>query len=309
MPLFQHTDTFAAPAADKTRVYIWLTRYGALYFAVLIVMLLGSINYKNNMGMLLTFLLAGIALISLFATHRSLSAIAPIRLTCSAPFAGDPMTVSFEAAASHVPVPAFTFTVGGATGAGFLGPDGRDTFHLSLPTERRGQVALDRVRVETVYPLGLFRSWRVFRFEGAKGVIYPAPITGPMPVTTEGVEGDAVHTAPRPGAEDFDGHRRYAPGDPPRHIDWRVYSRGQGLFTKTFAAPATGDIHLVWNHLPEGDPEYRLSIMCHAVLSAHRERWRFGMRLPWAFLPPDAGPRHVHACLTQLALMGGGAPQ
>ncbi len=298
---FHHTEVFSTSPSKTGKVYIWLTRYGVLFLTVLIVMLLGALNYKNNMGLLLTFLLAGISLISLFSTHRALSGITATEIRATSTFAGDPMVVTIKAASKAEPVPAFQFTINGATGRGALEAEDTNAFSLSLPTAARGHVILDRVRIETVYPLGLFRSWRTFHFDGARGMVYPSPSAGMLPLENTAETGETGSATPRPGGEDFNGHRPYQPGDPLRHIDWRAYSRGQGLFTKTFDAPAATALYLNWNRLPEGDTEHRLSVMCHAVLKAHREQWRFGMRLPWAKVPPDAGLRHVHECLSELA--------
>lgn len=303
---FQHADAFSVTPDKTGKIYIWLTRPGMLYFAVLLVMVLGALNYKNNMGLLLTFLLAGIALISLFATHRTLAGIAVTRITCAAAFAGDPLPVTLDVNCSVVPAPSFQFEINGSAGYGTLEAGGSDTFHLFLPTVHRGEVALDRIRVQTVYPLGLFRSWRTLHVDGARGVVYPSPRPGPLPLG-EGAAGTAPgRSQPREGSEDFSGHRLYQPGDIPRHIDWRAYSRGQGLFSKTFEAPTTSAATLVWDRLPAGDPEYRASVMCHAILKTGRQQRPFAVHLPWARIAPGAGPRHVHACLRQLALMGHG---
>ncbi|MFH1981765.1 MAG: DUF58 domain-containing protein [Pseudomonadota bacterium] len=301
---FHHSESFAATPGKTSKVYIWLTRYGVLYFTVLIVMLLGSLNYKNNMGLLLTFLLVGIALISLFTTHRALAGLSFAHLSYAAAFAGDRMTVSLDAECMAAASPSFQFTINGSVGHGSLNADARETLSLSMPTDTRGEILLNRVRVETVYPLGLFRSWRTFYFDGAHGVVYPSPRRGPLPFGPGTAEGESGPSQSVPGGEDFNGHRLYQPGDPPRQIDWRVYSKGQGLFSKNFSTPTTSTVHLIWSLLPEGDPEYRLSVMCHAILKASMEQRRFGVRLPWAIMAPDAGPRHVHACLRQLALMG-----
>jgi uncharacterized protein (DUF58 family) len=307
MANFHHTETFTTAGAKTGKVYIWLTRYGVLYFLVLLVMLLGALNYKNNMGLLLTFLLAGMALISLFTTHRTLSSLRPGRLFVNSAFSGDPLSVALEAESRSSAVPSFNILINGVAGAGSLEPSANEVFTLSLPTEKRGLVPLDRVRVETAYPLGLFRSWRTFHFDGALGLVYPSPQPGPMPLSQQAGQGDDGGAASTRGAEDFSGHRQYQPGDPLRHIDWRVYSRGQGLFSKQFEAPTSSEMLLSWERLPEGDPEHRLSIMCHAILKAHRDQWRFGVDLPWARVAPDSGARHVHGCLSQLSRMGNGS--
>lgn len=299
-----HTDANSIAPAKTGKIYIWLTHFGMFYVAVLLVMLLGALNYKNNMGLLLTFLLAGIALIALFATHRTLSAVTVTLITCAPAFAGDPMTITLDAECSDTPVPSFLFKINDATSQASLEKGSNESFRLSLPTVHRGEITIDRVRLETVYPLGLFRSWRSLHFDGARGVVYPSPHPGPLPFGEAETGREPGRSQPKAGSEDFSGHRLYQPGDVPRHIDWRAYSRGQGLFSKTFEAPAASATTLVWEALPPGDPEYRLSVMCHAVLKTARQPQPFGMRLPWARIAPGTGPRHVHACLHQLALMG-----
>ena len=47
---------------DRRRIYALPTRYGILFAVMLFVMLLGSINYNNSLGFLLTFLLASMGL-------------------------------------------------------------------------------------------------------------------------------------------------------------------------------------------------------------------------------------------------------
>jgi hypothetical protein len=81
---------------DRSRVFIMPTRYGVGYAAVLLTLLLGSLNYGNNPGIALTFLLGSLALVSIFHTYRNLS-----RLTLRAGkpepvFAGQEAMVVFD---------------------------------------------------------------------------------------------------------------------------------------------------------------------------------------------------------------------
>ena len=45
------------------------TFYGFVYLGMVLALLLGSINYNNNLGYLLTFLLGGLLLVSLRQTY------------------------------------------------------------------------------------------------------------------------------------------------------------------------------------------------------------------------------------------------
>ena len=56
----------------QRRIFILPTRQGVLFAIVLLIMLIGSINYNNSLGYLLTFLLASLAVVSILHTYRNL---------------------------------------------------------------------------------------------------------------------------------------------------------------------------------------------------------------------------------------------
>jgi uncharacterized protein (DUF58 family) len=67
-------------------------------------------------------------------------------------------------------------------------------------------------------------------------------------VAREVVEGLRVgmHRSPLRGfSTDFAHHRPYAPGDEPRHIDWRVYGRTERFYVKLFEAETNFDANLL----------------------------------------------------------------
>ena len=49
----------------------------------------------------------------------------------------------------------------------------------------------------------------------------------------------------RGASVEFVDHREYAPGDEPRHIDWRVYGRTDRLYVKQYEAETNLDLHLL----------------------------------------------------------------
>ena len=63
------TDTWQL---GQRNVYILPTRAGLMFALTMLVMLLASINYQLNLGYLLTFLLAGSALVGMHMGHANL---------------------------------------------------------------------------------------------------------------------------------------------------------------------------------------------------------------------------------------------
>ncbi len=55
------------------QIYILPTRFGWLIGLLLTAMLLGSLNFNNNLGLFTTFLVAGTALLSMHVAHRTIS--------------------------------------------------------------------------------------------------------------------------------------------------------------------------------------------------------------------------------------------
>lgn len=82
---------------------------------------------------------------------------------------------------------------------------------------------------------------------------YLAPETlaqlGPFEVRAKRIaEGvmSGMHRSPYQGlAVEFAEHRQYVPGDPVRHIDWKVFGRSDKLYLKRFQQETNLDIHIL----------------------------------------------------------------
>ena len=86
-------------------------------------------------------------------------------------------------------------------------------------------------------------------------------------------------------------------------MDWKAYSRGQGLLVTVSTALAGSELWLDFTVL-DGDTETRLSWLCQAVLDCSSRQLRFGLRLPGVELSPATGEPHRDAALQALALFG-----
>jgi len=296
---------------ERKRIYILPTPLGLVFIGVLTGMLVGSINYNNNIAFLLTFLLGSMTVVSILHTHRNLSGVRVRSVTPSPAFAGEP--AGFRAVV-RAPAPTrrairFHFSGGEAVPADLEA--GRDeAIVVTAPTSARGRFHPGPLRVSTVFPLGLFRAWSRMDLE-LETVVYPRPLRGAFATGTGGEaatgEGEAAAGA---GADDFDGLKSYQPGDALQHISWKSFSKGQGLQTKVFVGESGVTAMLDWDAVREADPERRLSRLCGQVLRANNRDLRFGLRLPGREISPDRGETHKHGCLRALALFGtGGEPQ
>jgi uncharacterized protein (DUF58 family) len=290
---------------NRKQIYILPTRHGLMFLVVLTAMLLGSVNYNNNMGFLLTFLLGSMTFVSMLHTHKNMSGIQITSATARPAFAGENAVfqILIHAQAQARPAIGIQFSKNQEV-FHTIEPDRDNPLEIGCPALKRGVFKPGPMTIFTRYPLGLFRSWSTFDL-GLECPIYPKPIYGPL-MSGDGAaqSGQDTGQSAGPGVDDFDGLRSYLPGDPLRHISWKSLSKGQGVLTKEFIGQAGSSVLLDWDAFKEGDTEHRLSRLCGMVLAASSLDIAYGLKLPGKSIELDKGEAHKHTCLRTLALFG-----
>ncbi len=291
------------------RIYILPTKTGTAFFFLLAVLLLVSINYNNPPGYLLTFLLTGVVLVSIFHTHRGLSGMQITHGPALPVFAGG--RAEFPVMVSNPSRwPRYGIQVGWArvdTGPSRdVSAVGEQTFLPSLPADNRGELRPKRVVVATIFPLGLFRAWSWVDLP-LRCVVYPAPDSRASDFDRQGAsaeqDGERARARNLLEGEEYHGLRAYQPGDPLRRIAWKAVARGTELVSKEFGSTAQQEeLVLDWDSLPGGEIEARLSRLCRLVLDAEASGRAYSLRIPGKRISVGNGPRQMHACLTALAL-------
>jgi uncharacterized protein (DUF58 family) len=289
---------------SRRRVYILPTRYGYGFGLLLLVMLLGSMNYSNSMAFALTFLLAGLGLVSMHHTHANLVNIVVRGGRVQAAFAGDTARFVLELENPAAP-PRYALRAGWSDqtplGSTDLAGQQGGTLTLTLPAARRGWLPAPRFSVLTEFPLGLFHAWTWIELDMAC-LVYPRPAPkGERPPATSG--GTGPRAGMRQGQEEFAGLRSYQRGDAMRSIHWKSMSKLQTPQVKLFAETLEKELWLDWSSMPPAwDAERRLSQMARWVLDAESDGRSYGLRLPEFSQAPGRGELHRHECLKALAL-------
>ena len=284
----------------RGRIYILPTGLGVAFGLMLFAMLLGSLNYANNLGLGLTFLLASLALVTMQACHRNLEALIANEAGTEPPFAGQ--DAIFQLALAN-PRRVARYDLEAATAVTVADPvsipaAGEITVQLRVATRRRGWVVLDHIEIRTRYPYGLFCAWAVLR-PGRRCLVYPRPAdTAPAPPPAPGQAGAG---ATRRGDDDFAGLKDYHPGDPPRHIAWKAYAKGGELLVKEFSGAAQPVPIFDLSQAPGVDLEAKLSVLARWIVDAEAHSETFGLRLPGLDIPPQPGQQQRRRCLAALA--------
>ena len=290
----------------QRRVFILPTRQGVLFAIVIVLMLVGSVNYDLSLGFILAFLLGATGIHSMLHTFRNLAhlRISPGRTQPA--FAGEHAQFQINIANS---TRAARYAVGVTSDGQFADyvdvPAGAETVAtVRIPALQRGWMRPGRLTLFTRFPVGLFRAWS-YVTPDVSCLVYPAPasVALPLPLPEPRARGHGgVHGQ---GHDEFSGLRSYRPGDSPRHIAWKAVARDSRLLTKQFAGQADVELWLDWDLLPPAmHPEQRLSHLVRWVLDADAQGLACGLRLPDQTLPVAAGAAHRERCLRALALHG-----
>jgi uncharacterized protein (DUF58 family) len=285
---------------NHRRIFILPTSRG-LGFAFLTALLFFiAFVYNNNLVYLLSFLLAGIFFITIVHSFKALSGLVVREGQGKPVFVGE--TAAFPIHIdnpSSLPRPQIKIA-------------GQTETHLFLPSCSQKQTfvyrtALNRGWCEagtivfySTFPLGLFRAWSPLRFP-LKVLVYPKPaaagLTFPQTSASPAPEGDT-----QKGGDDFFGLKNYAAGDSIKHIHWKAYAKGHGVFSKQYGGGSDGELWLNLDNTPGYDTEERLSQLCRWVIDADKAGLSYGLCLPGIRLTPAAGARHRQSCLEALAL-------
>lgn len=286
------------------RIYILPTRLGLLFALMAFAMMLGGMNYANNLALALAFMLGALGLVAMHHCHRNLAGVV---VTCTANepvFAGQHAQFNFTlqnpvSVMRHELVAVRDDEISAAV---TLAAQARATVRVAADTHERGWLKAGRIEILSRHPFGLFRAWTVLHLDHAC-LVYPAPAPpGEAPPPVIGDEGSSQPLLR--GDEDFAGFRSWQIGDSPRHIAWKAYARGHELLVTQYAGAAVTSHLLDFDSLPHLDVEARLSRLCRWVLDAHTAGHAYGLRLPGRVIEPGLGSAHREHCLAALALFG-----
>jgi uncharacterized protein (DUF58 family) len=289
---------------ERRRLYILPTRAGLAFTALLFLMLLAGLNYANSLALFLTFLLTGFALVVMQQCHRNLLGTEVVAATAPAIFArstgavqltlGNTDNIQRMCLEARLPQ--------GSLVRVDLAPRTQQRLELPLAAPRRGIVQVERLRLSTAHPFGLFRVWTWVHTEIAM-LVYPHP-HGSLPMPADSGRNTGVRAHAGAGADEWVGLRPFRDGDSPRQVDWKAYAREAPLLVKEYVQGVSELRIFDFAQLGALDQETRLSQLARWVVDAEAHGERYGLVVPGAHIAPHRGPEHRHRCLATLALFG-----
>lgn len=281
----------------RRRIYIVPSGFGIGFSILLLIMLVGALNYANNSALLLTCLLGAAAAASMLVAFRNLNGLRLSQVRAGHAVAGEPveLTLTFDAARARA---AIRVDLDQRTVAFALDGRGATSVTLSLSTTTRGWLPLPRLRTWTTWPLGMFLAWS-WLHPDQQVLIWPkAEDAGPAPsASADDSRRMRLHRGDELGAL-----RDYRAGDPQRHIAWKISARQEHLLVKDFEQPQSQPRwQLDWRQLGALGHEARIARLARWLNEAQARNAHFSLRLPDEQIPAGSGPLHFVRCMNALA--------
>ena len=288
---------------SQRSIFIFPTVTGFVYGALVMLLVIGAINYQSSLVYAVAFLLGSLFLVTILYTFRNLSGLTIELAGCGVGFVGENVEFAVRIARPHGTGREGIQIGWPASIAQWveLSDSEASLIKLFVPAERRGWLDPGRVLIETQFPLGLLRAWTWLDLDG-RALVYPRPIFQDPPREHSRPRDEGELVDPQ-GSDDFNDIGRYRPGDRVRHILWRTYARSGELTVKRYASYLDPRFFLDWDAV-RGDVEERISRLTGMAIRAARSDREYGVRLPGVDIAPGTGEAHLSHILRVLALYG-----
>lgn len=290
---------------NPRRLYIFPNRFGIFFILVLLAMLAGSVNYHNNLGYMMTFILGGMYVMSFHLTHRNIKGLEITGIDAPPVFEGEDLYFAIGTVNNGSKRINLNFSlIESGANESFSPEPGFSILQIAVKTRKRGIFRLKGIIISSDYPLGLTRAWTYLFPDNANVAIYPKPVPATEfsfnAISSGHDNGEADGHGK--GIDDFSELKSYVPGDPVQRIAWKSLSGGHGLMTKYFEGSSAPVSYMIdWNRISAKSREIRLGIMAYLVIDSELKKKKYGISMPGKHIIPDNGNIHRHECLKALA--------
>ena len=287
---------------QRRRLYILPTRAGLGFAVLLALMLAAGLNYANSLALFLTFLMGGFALVAMQLCHRNLLGTGLYAAHAAPTFAQRPGTLQLTLTNEGTQA-RFRIESGlgqESTRATSLGAQGRQHLDIPVAAPNRGLVKIERLRLTTTHPFGLFRTW-TWVHAPIEMLVYPRP-HGSAPMPSQRGRKSGSRSQGHAGADEWQGLRPFRDGDSPRQVDWKAYAREAPLLVKEYSSMGSELRIFGFDSLPNLGIEARLEQIARWIVDAEDSGDRYGLEIPGTHIAPGRGTEHRHRCLAALAL-------
>ncbi len=291
----------------ENRIYIIPTGRGFLFLAMVVVLILTAATYNNNLIFILAFFLFSLFVVSMLQTHYNLRGVRLQFLRADEAFEGDKMALNFylvqkragRKRSLRLRARSKLFKTLASCNEDLQPQETFKPARIEVLAWRRGAHSLPEIAVETFFPLGIFRAWKIFRPEGEL-LVYPKPQTTRDLTERAFNQGDLELGMRRGPDGDFGELKSYLAGESYHQIAWKHYARTGKLYTKVHWGAEDRHYLIPWS-ADKKNFEQGLKQMSAWIKRAVDENASFEMQTPNLVIAPGRGFDHARACWRALA--------
>jgi uncharacterized protein (DUF58 family) len=283
------------------RIFILPTKPGLFFSFIAFLMLVASLNFNNNMGLMMTFLLVGLAQVALYKVFFNIRNLTIQRVTAQPIFLGEKAIYTIFLTTTETKYDICVQNISNKDCLIELPADKTRQVTCQLETVDRGWLICGKIKVLSSYPFGLFYAWIWTNLE-AKCLVYPAPELNPPDLPRDS-QSEGKTTVITHG-EDFHGLKPFNSGDPMRLIAWKKTAQTGELISREFQQTQGEKLLLDFSHIQLADTELKLSRLTAWVLISYQQQLDFCLKLPTFNSGYGYSTEHYLNCLKALALFG-----
>ncbi|MCB0364715.1 MAG: DUF58 domain-containing protein [Bdellovibrionaceae bacterium] len=301
------------PGMKQGKVYIVPTQNGLIFLAGTAVVIVAGATYNNNLVFLLGFFLFAIFVISMVETHNNLRDLMIEALPIGDQHAGEPVSIPLRlvnkgyARRQMIELSPLKkeLVYGQVLCIEDVASSQQVVRNLVCGPMVRGVHQVPAMSLSTVFPLGLFRAWKVLRADG-EFFLYPNP-SGHLPLRLVAEENKFPKSEAIAGhqrGDEFREHRKYERGESYHRVDWKIFARRRRLMIKEYEGTTDRCFSVRFQDVPNRDVEKVLSQMSRWLDQARERGAPFELVLPGKRLNFGYGPHHYQKCQRELARYG-----
>lgn len=292
------------------RIYIMPSARGMMFLSAIIVLILTAATYNNNLIFILGFFMFSVFVVSMLQTHYNVKGVSLSFASAEEVFAGETLRVSFNLTQKRakwkrgLEIRTASKRIATLSKQRFdLAPEETSKIcAIEVRVSDRGLHPLPVIIMETYFPLGLFRAWKVFRLQ-AHLTVYPRPDTSRLLVPRSfesGQEDVGLRTSPE---GDFGELKNYLPGESYHQIAWKHYARTGELYSKVHWGEEHKHYVIPWvvGGRDSNEVEGSLKRISGWIKTALEENATFEMETPSLRIDPGRGVDQARKCWRQLA--------
>ena len=283
------------------RVFIFPTKPGLFFGFVTLVMLIASLNFNNNMGLMMTFLLFGLAQVAMYRVFFNVKDLIVHHVTSQPVFLGQESEFKVYVKSDETKYDLCIKNELGENCLIELPVEEQIPISTFLKTTKRGWQQCGKIRIASTYPFGLFFAWIYTNLE-TRCLVYPMPESSPPPLPIH-AQSEGKTSVIFDG-EEFHGLKPFQSGDSIRNIAWKRTAQTGELISREFQHSQGEKLLLDFSQISLQDTEMKLSRLTAWVVLAYKQQVDYCLKLPEYNSGFGYSTNHHLACLKALALFG-----